>query len=96
MFKKKKNSSELTGKSTLDFKSDKIYIGANPYTHTHTHTHTHLHIYTYIYIPLLCDSGAGTLHTTFIICCPSVKILVNGVLKRVIMKKEIKRIPFLL
>ena len=48
MFKKKKNSSELTGKSTLDFKSDKIYIEANPYTYIHTHTHTH--IYTYIYI----------------------------------------------
>lgn len=68
MFKKKKNSSELTGNSTLDFKSDKIYIGTNP----------------------------GTLHTTFIICCPSVKILVNGVFKEVITKKEIKRIPFLL
>ena len=94
MFKKKKNSSELTGKSTLDFKSDKIYIEANPYIYIHTHTHTYIHIY--IYIPLLCDSGAGTLHTTCIICCPSVKILVNGVLERVIMKKEIKRIPFLL
>lgn len=40
MFKKKKNSSELAGKSTLDFKSKKIYIGKNPYI---------LYIYTYIH-----------------------------------------------
>lgn len=53
----------------------------------------YIHIYTYL--ALLCDSGAGTLLTAFIICCP-VKILVNGVLKGVIMKKEIKRILFLL
>ena len=57
--------------------------------HIYTHTHTYI-------IALLCDSGVGTLHTTFIICCPSVKILVNGVFKWVIMKKEIQRIPLLL